>query len=199
PGLTPSSARRFSGCTETMRGSPSASASRAALSTAPRAPPPPIPPATMVPSGRMIALAPAFAAVTDTVRTTVASTKASSAALSRATRSITSTCLVMGGAPSAVSLHLSRLRGRSTRATARGGWGEVYPLGQRVLRRHPHPGPPWHAGKGARLRGGYWLDQISSSRASQLRQIGFKRDQAFQRVGGCIEIDVRQCCLDARG
>ena len=34
-----------------------------------------IQPATIVPSGRMIALAPAFAAVTDTVRTTVASSR----------------------------------------------------------------------------------------------------------------------------
>ena len=96
PGLTPSSASRSSGCTETMRGSPSASASRAAFSTAPRAQPPPIQPATMVPSGRMIALAPAFAAVTDTVRTTVASTNACSAAFICATRSITSTCAVIG-------------------------------------------------------------------------------------------------------
>src|SRR5712664_4598937 len=132
PGLTPSSARRFSGCTETMRGSPSASASRAALSTAPRAQPPPIQPATMVPSGRMIALAPAFAAVTETVRTTVARTKVSSAAFSRATRSITSTCAVIGV-------------------------------------------------------------------SSEFRQIGFKLGQAFERIGGRVEIDMRQCGLDARG
>jgi hypothetical protein len=39
----------------------------------------------------MIALAPAFAAVTDTVRTTVASTNACSADFICATRSITST------------------------------------------------------------------------------------------------------------
>ena len=99
PGLTPSSANRFSGCTETMRGSPSASASRAAFNTAPRAQPPPIQPATMVPSGRMIAFAPAFAAVTDTVRTTVASTNACSAAFICATRSITSTWAVIGVSP----------------------------------------------------------------------------------------------------
>jgi hypothetical protein len=74
-----------------MRGSPSASASRAALSTAPRAQPPPIHPAAMLPSERITALAPALAAVTETVRTTVARTKASSAAFSRLTRSITST------------------------------------------------------------------------------------------------------------
>ena len=85
-----------SGCTDTMRGSPSASASRAAFNTAPRAQPPPIQPATIVPSGRMIALAPAFAAVTDTVRTTVASTNACSADFICATRSITSTCAVIG-------------------------------------------------------------------------------------------------------
>src|SRR5579864_985822 len=75
-----------------MRGSPSASASRAAFSTAPLAHPPPIHPATMVPSGRMMAFAPALAAVTDTVRTTVASTKACSVAFICATRFITSTC-----------------------------------------------------------------------------------------------------------
>ncbi len=84
-----------SGCTDTMRGSPSSSASRAAFSTAPRAQPPPIQPATMVPSGRMIALAPAFAAVTDTVRTTVASTNGCSADFICATRSITSTCALI--------------------------------------------------------------------------------------------------------
>jgi hypothetical protein len=49
-----------------------ASASRAALSTAARAQPPPIQPSDMVPSGRITALAPAFAAVAATVRTTVA-------------------------------------------------------------------------------------------------------------------------------
>src|SRR6202167_37952 len=75
-----------------MRGSPSASAPRAAFSPAPLAQPPPIHPATIVPSGRIMAFAPALAAVTDTVRTTVASTKACSAAFICATRSITSTC-----------------------------------------------------------------------------------------------------------
>ena len=95
PGLTPSSASRLSGCTEIMRGMPSASASRAAFSTAPRAQPPPIHPATIVPSDRMIALAPAFAAVTDTVRTTVASTKLSSLALSCAARSSSSVAPIM--------------------------------------------------------------------------------------------------------
>src|SRR6267378_757225 len=131
PGLTPSSASKSCGCTDTMRGSPSANASRAAFNTAPRAQPPPIQPATMVPSGRMIAFAPAFAAVTDTVRTTVARTNASSAALSWVTRSITSTCLVIGLPP------------------------------------------------------------------SELRQIGLKLGQAFERIGARVEIDMRQCCLDA--
>src|SRR3979411_2839473 len=57
---------------------------------------PPIHPARIVPSGRMIALAPAFAAVTDTVRTTVASTNGCSADFICATRSITSTCALIG-------------------------------------------------------------------------------------------------------
>jgi hypothetical protein len=61
------------GCTETSRDLPSASASRAAFSTAARAQPPPIQPSEMVPSGRITALAPALAAVAATVRTTVAS------------------------------------------------------------------------------------------------------------------------------
>src|SRR4051812_46642969 len=132
PALTPSSASRSSGCTETMRGSPSASASRAAFNTAPRAQPPPIQPATMVPSGRMIALAPALAAVTDTVRTTVARTNVSSAALSRATSSITST------------------------------WALI-----RMF--------------------------------LELRQIRLELEQAAQRIGGRIEIDMRQGGLDAGG
>ena len=95
PGFTPSSSSRSSGWIETSRDLPSASASRAAFSTAPRAQPPPIQPAAIVPSGRMTALAPALAAVTETVRTTVASTKGSSAAFSRDTRSSTSTWAVM--------------------------------------------------------------------------------------------------------
>src|SRR5262249_16545416 len=69
------------GGTETRRGLPSASASCAALSTAARAQPPPIQPSEMVPSGRITALAPAFAAVAATVRTTVASANGSPAAL----------------------------------------------------------------------------------------------------------------------
>jgi hypothetical protein len=43
--------------------------------------------------------------------------------------------------------HLSRLRGRSTRGARR--VGEVYPLHQRILRKHPHPNPPPQAGEGA--------------------------------------------------
>ena len=50
----------------------------------------------MVPSGRMIALAPALAAVTDTVRTTVASTNDCSAAFICVTRSVTSTWADIG-------------------------------------------------------------------------------------------------------
>src|SRR5262245_4235109 len=95
PGLTPSSSSRSSGCTEMSRDWPSASASRAAFSTAPFAQPPPIQPAAIVPSRLITALAPAFAAVTETVRTTVASTKGSSAAFSRETRSIRSTFKLM--------------------------------------------------------------------------------------------------------
>src|SRR5262252_3153056 len=81
PDDTPCSASRSGGCTETRRERPSASASRAALSTAARAQPPPIQPSEMVPSGRITALAPAFAAVAATVRTTVASANGSPAAL----------------------------------------------------------------------------------------------------------------------
>ena len=46
---------------------------RAALTTAARAQPPPIHPSSIEPSGPIKALAPAFAAVTEIVRTTVAS------------------------------------------------------------------------------------------------------------------------------
>ena len=46
---------------------------RAALTTAARAQPPPIQPSSIEPSGPIKAFAPAFAAVTETVRTTVAS------------------------------------------------------------------------------------------------------------------------------
>ena len=81
-----------------MRGSPSINASRAAFRTAPLAQPPPIQPATIVPSGRMIAFAPALAAVTETVRTTVASTKACSVAFIRATRSMVRTLRALGDA-----------------------------------------------------------------------------------------------------
>src|SRR5262249_14658039 len=72
PDATPCSASKSGGCTETRRARPSASASRAALSTAARAQPPPIQPSQMVPSGRMTALAPALSPVVATVRTTVA-------------------------------------------------------------------------------------------------------------------------------
>jgi len=60
--LDPSSASKSSGCTDTMRGSPSATLARGLQHRAPRAAAA-IQPATMVPSGRMIALAPALAAV----------------------------------------------------------------------------------------------------------------------------------------
>src|ERR1700686_828907 len=198
PALTPSSASRFSGCTETIRGSPSASASRAALSTAPRAQPPPIQPATTFPSGRMIALAPALAAVTDTVLTTVARTNVSSAALSRATRSITSTCLVTGVAPSAFASPLPLAGEVDALARAR-RVGEISPLGQPVLRRHPHPDPPPHAGEGVHFHCRYICHLISSHLTSQLCQIGFKLGQAFERVGGRVEIDMGQRGLDAGG
>src|SRR5258705_13302498 len=198
PGLTPSSASRFSGCTETMRGSPSASASRASFTSAAGAHPPPINPATIVPSGRMIALAPALAAVTDTVLTTVARTNVSSAALSRATRSITSTCLVMGVAPSAFASPLPLAGEVDALARAR-RVGEISPLGQPVLRRHPHPDPPPLAGEGVHFHCGYICHLVSSHLTSQISQIGFKLGQALYRVGGRIEIDMGQCGLDAQG
>src|ERR1700685_250054 len=74
PALWPWPSSTSSGATDTSRDLPSASASGAALSPAPRAQPPPIQPCEMVPSGRITALAPALAAVAATVRTTVAST-----------------------------------------------------------------------------------------------------------------------------
>src|SRR5580704_7616772 len=77
PAAMPFSCSTSGGCTETRRERPSAIASRAALSTAARAQPPPIQPSEIVPSARMIAFAPALAAVAATVRTTVASAKAS--------------------------------------------------------------------------------------------------------------------------
>ncbi|SHK19837.1 hypothetical protein SAMN05444159_2679 [Bradyrhizobium lablabi] len=40
------------------------------------------------------------------------------------------------------------------RRSKRGGWGKVYPLEQRVLRRHPHPNPPPQPGEGAHCRCG---------------------------------------------
>src|SRR5579862_393995 len=73
PALWPWSSSSPGGWTETSRGLPSAIASRAALSTAARAQPPPTQPSEIVPSGRITALAPALAAVAATVRTTVAS------------------------------------------------------------------------------------------------------------------------------
>ena len=77
PAATPFACSTSGGSTETSRDWPSASASRAAFITAARAQPPPIQPSDTEPSGRMIAFAPALAAVTETVRTTVASAKGS--------------------------------------------------------------------------------------------------------------------------
>src|SRR5271170_7221253 len=79
PALCPWPSSSSGGCTETSRDLPSASASRAALSTAARAQPPPIQPSEIVPSGKITALAPALAAVAATVRTTVASANGSPA------------------------------------------------------------------------------------------------------------------------
>src|SRR5208283_3406683 len=83
------------GCTLTRRGSPSLITSRATRRTAPRAQPPPIQPAEIVPSGRMMALAPAFAAVTATVRTTVAMAKGSPFAFIVLTSSRTSVLAII--------------------------------------------------------------------------------------------------------
>src|SRR5271169_6127159 len=62
---------------------------RAAFSTAARAQPPPIQPSSIEPSGFISAFAPALAAVTDTVRTTVASANVSPPACRCAARSRT--------------------------------------------------------------------------------------------------------------
>src|SRR5258708_36976993 len=100
----------------------------------------------------MIALAPALAAVTDTVLTTVARTNVSSAALSRATRSITSTCLVMGVAPSAFASPLPLAGEVDALARAR-RVGGISPPGQPVLRGGPPPAPPPPPREGARFPG----------------------------------------------
>src|SRR5262245_20740242 len=81
PAVRPCRSSKSGGCTETRRDLPSARASLAALRTAARAQPPPIHPSEIVPSGRIKAFAPAFAAVAATVRTTVASANGSPAAL----------------------------------------------------------------------------------------------------------------------
>ena len=73
PAAAPSSASASFGAMETRRDWPSNMHWRAALTTAARAQPPPIQPSSIEPSGPIKALAPAFAAVTETVRTTVAS------------------------------------------------------------------------------------------------------------------------------
>src|ERR1700726_328271 len=44
--------------------------------------------------------------------------------------------------PSAAVLKNAEAALRLWRSLERGGWGELYPLGQRVSRRHPHPNPP---------------------------------------------------------
>ena len=82
PGRTPFSLRTSGGSTEINRDRPSASASRAARMTAARAQPPPIQPAEIDPSRRITALAPALAAVSETVRTTVATANGSPVAFS---------------------------------------------------------------------------------------------------------------------
>src|SRR3569832_569247 len=65
PALTPSSASKFSGCTDTMRGQPSASASRAAFSTTPHTQPPPNQPTTNKPTNQKNTNTPTNTAVTD--------------------------------------------------------------------------------------------------------------------------------------
>src|SRR5262245_23175901 len=87
---------------------------RAARSTAPRAQPPPIQPPLMVPSARITALAPAFAAVAATVRTTVAIAKDSPLALTELTRSRISGARVMS------DLRQIRLQRFETREIMRG-------------------------------------------------------------------------------
>src|SRR5580700_10924244 len=65
--------------------------------------------------------------------------------------------------------HLIRLESaeaelRLWRSQERGGWGKVYPLDQRVLRKHPHPTPPpRRAGDGAHCPSPAQLDLISSA------------------------------------
>src|SRR5262249_47984743 len=95
---TPRSGRAPVGGTDIRRGRPSLKAARAALTTAASAQPPPIQPAVTEPSRRIRALAPALAAVTATVRTTVASANGSPAAFIAFTASRTSIgCCLEGG------------------------------------------------------------------------------------------------------
>ena len=80
PAATPASSRRSPGWMEISLAWPSASDSLAAFNTAERAQLPPIQPSETAPSARITALAPALAAVAETVLTTVASTKGSPSA-----------------------------------------------------------------------------------------------------------------------
>src|SRR5262245_18054460 len=98
----------------------------------------------------MIAFAPAFAAVTDTVRTSVASTKLSSAAFICATRSSTSSTAVMGASLGAeVALSLSVREHAVLPSPLRGGVGGGGPRIQLVVRYLPPQPSPGSGGGSA--------------------------------------------------
>src|SRR5258708_17995951 len=110
PARRPCSSRISRRSTATRRDRPSAIASRAALSTAARAQPPPIQPSDTVPSERITALAPALTAVAATVRTTVASAKGSPLAFICETESMTSPASFMASDPRQIGLERGEAR-----------------------------------------------------------------------------------------
>src|SRR5215813_9295137 len=132
PAATPCSCSTSGGCTETRRGLPSRSASRAAARTAARAQPPPTHPSETVPSDRITALAPALAAVAATVRTTVARANGSHLAWMVEMRSRMSVASSMASDP-------RQMRFERREAFEIVGGSEQVDIGQRGL----HPARPW--------------------------------------------------------
>src|SRR5271170_5012814 len=149
------------GAIDTSRDWPSMRHWRAALTTAARAQPPPIQPSSIEPSGPIKALAPAFAAVTETVRTTVASANAWPRAWRRAACSST---------PISDSRQI-RLERREALETMRGG--KQIKVGQRRL----------HAARA-------WLESIAAGQRVEPNdafaappQFAHRRRKQFRRSG----------------
>jgi len=66
--------------------------------------------------------------------------------------------------PHLICLERAEAELRLWRSQERGGWGQVYPLEQRVLRKHPPPQPsPAKCGRGSALPSPAQLDLISSA------------------------------------